>query len=64
MGYNSSFRFKAVKSNNKRSIFEVTSLVSGTTFYHVVEKGTKGYPESSWPEKMTMEEALNKFNKL
>jgi hypothetical protein len=63
MGYNCSFRFKIVNSTPKKQIMEVLSVYSNTKFYHIVENGRKGYPESNWPETIfNKDEAITKFN--
>jgi len=54
--------FTPLKKGEKSTLYEVKSIISGTTFYHVVLNSNKNYPGSGWPERIIdKNEALKKL---
>jgi len=61
-GFNRGFIFTELKKGKKSTLYEVKSIISGTTFYHIVLNSNKNYPGSEWPERIIdKNEALKKL---
>lgn len=61
-GFNRGFLFTQLLKGRKSVLYEVKSIISRATFYHVVLNSNKNYPESEWPERIIdKNEALKKL---